>query len=49
MMPPDFRLWSRANLIKLAEEMYAELRELRKDLKDAIEAYRQLNTKEKQK
>jgi DNA replication initiation complex subunit (GINS family) len=43
MMPPDFRLWNRANLIKLAEEMYAELHELRKDLKDAMKAYRDLN------
>ena len=46
MMPPDFRSWSHENLAKLAEEMYFELRELRQDVKDAINAYRELNTKE---
>jgi len=47
-MPPDFRSWSHTNLAKLAEEMYFELRYLKKDLKDAINAYRDLNTKERQ-
>lgn len=48
MMAPDFKSWSHDNLVKLAQEMYFELRELRQDLKDAIRAYRELNTKEKQ-
>ena len=48
MTPPDFRSWSHTNLAKLAEEMYFELRHLRHDLKDAIKAYRELNTKEKE-
>jgi ribosomal protein L29 len=46
MMPPDFRSWSHENLAKLAEEMYLELVNLRQDVKDAIKAYRELNTKE---
>ena len=47
MMPPDFRTWSHDNLVKLAEEMYFELRALRQDIKDAIKAYREVITKEK--
>lgn len=43
MMPPDFKSWSHDNLVKLAEEMYFELRALRIDIKDAIHAYRELN------
>lgn len=46
MMPPDFQSWSHANLVKLAEEMYFELRHLRKDLKDALKAYREIIIKE---
>jgi ribosomal protein L29 len=49
MMPPDFRSWSHENLAKLAEEMYLELVNLRQDVKDAINAYRELNTKEMEK
>ena len=49
MMPPDFHSWSHANLVKLAEEMYFELRALRQDMKDAIKAYREVITQEKQK
>lgn len=45
MTPPDFHSWSHTNLAKLAEEMYFELKALREDLKDAIKAYRELNTK----
>ena len=45
MTPPDFHSWSHTNLAKLAEEMYFELKVLREDLKDAIKAYRELNTK----
>jgi hypothetical protein len=47
-MAPDFKSWSHDTLVKLAEEMYFELRELRQDLKDAIRAYREVITKEKQ-
>ena len=42
----DFRDWSHANLVAFAEQSYAEILELRADLKAAIAAYRQLNTKE---
>lgn len=45
MMPPDFRSWSHENLAKLAEEMYFEMRALRQDVKDAINAYREIITK----
>jgi len=48
MTPPDFGSWKHENLVKLAEEMYVELRALRQDVKDAIKAYRELNTKEKE-
>ena len=48
MTPPDFESWKHENLVKLAEEMYFELKALRDDLKDAIKAYRELNTKEKE-
>ena len=47
MTPPDFRSWSHENLAKLAEELYVEMQALRQDVKDAIRAYRELNTKEK--
>ena len=46
MMPPDFRTWSHENLVKLAEEMYFEMRALRQDIKDAIKAYREVITKD---
>jgi hypothetical protein len=46
MTPPDFQSWKHENLVKLAEEMYLELVNLRQDVKDAIKAYRELNTKE---
>jgi hypothetical protein len=49
MTPPDFRSWSHENLAKLAEEMYAEMQALRQDVKDAIKAYREVITQEKQK
>ena len=42
----DFSTWSHANLVAFAEQSYAEILELRADLKAAIAAYRQLNTKE---
>ena len=46
MTPPDFRSWSHENLVKLAEEMYFEMRALRQDIKDAIKAYREILAKE---
>lgn len=49
MTPPDFRSWSHENLAKLAEEMYVEMHALRQDVKDAIKAYREVITQEKQK
>jgi hypothetical protein len=49
MMPPDFRSWSHENLAKLAEELYVEMQALRQDVKDAINAYREVITQEKQK
>jgi len=42
----DFSTWSHENLVAFAEQSYAEILELRADLKAAIAAYRQLNTKE---
>jgi hypothetical protein len=49
MSSPDFRSWSHENLVKLAEEMYVEMQALRQDVKDAIKAYREVITQEKQK
>jgi hypothetical protein len=42
----DFRDWSHENLVAFAQQSYAEILELRADLKAAIAAYRHLNTKE---
>jgi hypothetical protein len=42
----DFSTWSHENLVAFAEQSYAEILELKADLKAAIAAYRQLNTKE---
>jgi hypothetical protein len=42
----DFNTWSHANLVVFAQQSYTEILELRADLKAAIAAYRQLNTKE---
>jgi hypothetical protein len=42
----DFNTWSHANLVAFAQQSHAEILELRADLKAAITAYRQLNTKE---
>jgi hypothetical protein len=49
MKKPDFSTWSHENLVKLAEEMYFEMQALRQDVKDAINAYREVITQEKQK
>ena len=42
----DFSAWSHKNLVTFAEQSHAEILELKADLKAAIAAYRQLNTKE---
>jgi hypothetical protein len=42
----DFSTWSHANLVAFAQQSHVEILELRADLKAAIAAYRQLNTKE---
>jgi hypothetical protein len=42
----DFRHWSHENLVAFAQQSHAEILELKADLKAAITAYRQLNTKE---
>lgn len=42
----DFSTWSHANLVAFAQQSHKEILELRADLKAAIVAYRQLNTKE---
>jgi hypothetical protein len=42
----DFSTWSHANLVAFAQQSYAEILELRADLKAAIAAYRHLNTQE---
>jgi hypothetical protein len=46
MNSPDFRAWSHENLANLAKEMYLEILALRKDVKDAVKAYREVITKE---
>jgi len=52
MIQPDFSTWSHANLVKFASETYTkviddlyEMEELKKDLKAAIQAYREVNTR----
>ena len=52
MTHPDFACWSHANLVQFANETYArviddvyEIECLKQDLKAAIQAYRQVNTK----
>jgi hypothetical protein len=42
----DFSTWSHANLVAFAQQSYTEILELRADLKAALTAYRQVNTKE---
>jgi hypothetical protein len=46
-MRPDFREWSRQNLEKFANDSYNEILYLQADLKAAIAAYRNLNTRRK--
>jgi len=46
-MKPDFRTWSRENLEKFANDSYNEILYLQADLKTALEAYRNLNTRRK--
>jgi hypothetical protein len=45
----DFDTWSRENLVVFAQQSYAEILELRADLKAAIKAYREVITQEKEK
>jgi hypothetical protein len=46
-MRPDFREWSRQNLEKFANDSFDEILHLQADLKAALEAYRNLNTRRK--
>jgi len=43
MTTTDFSTWSRENLERFAQQSFTEITELKKELKEAIEAYRQLN------
>ena len=52
MINPEFDNWSRDNLVQFAKESYDHLINdaiqidiLKKDLKDAINAYRHINTR----
>jgi len=52
MTHPDFACWSHANLVKFANETYErivddvyEIECLKQDLKAAIQAYREVNTR----
>jgi hypothetical protein len=45
----DFRDWSRENLVRFAEQASIELQLLREELKAALKAYREVNTREDQK
>lgn len=46
-MKPDFTTWRRENLERFASDSYDEIMHLRADLKIALEAYRNLNTRRK--
>jgi hypothetical protein len=46
-MKPDFTTWRRENLERFASDSYDEIMHLRADLKAALEAYRNLNTRRK--
>jgi hypothetical protein len=52
MTEPDFVCWSHANLVEFATEAYSRILEdtyeielLKQDLRTAIQAYRQVNTR----
>jgi hypothetical protein len=52
MIEPDFYAWSHANLVEFATEAYSRILEdtyeielLKQDLRMAIQAYRQINTR----
>jgi hypothetical protein len=47
MTPPDFSTWQRKNLEQFAKDSYEEIITLRADLKAALAAYRDLNTRRK--
>lgn len=44
----DFSTWSRENLERFAQEASDELQILRDELKAALKAYREINTRENQ-
>jgi hypothetical protein len=44
----DFSTWSRENLERFAQEASDELQFLRDELKAALKAYREVNTRENQ-
>ena len=46
-MKPDFTTWRRENLEKFASDSFDEILHLQADLKAALEAYRNLNTRRK--
>ena len=46
-MKPDFKTWRRENLEKFANDSFDEILHLQADLKAAIAAYRNLNTRRK--
>ena len=46
-MKPDFKTWRRENLEKFASDSFDEILHLQADLKAALEAYRNLNTRRK--
>ena len=55
MTQPDFACWSHANLVQFANEAYDrvvvdvyEIELLKQDLKAAIKAYREVNTRREQ-
>ncbi len=44
----DFNAWSHENLVKFAQDATVELQFLRDELKAALKAYREINTRENQ-
>lgn len=44
----DFSTWSRENLERFAQQASDELQILRNELKAALKAYREINTRENQ-
>ena len=44
----DFNAWSHENLVKFAQDATVELQFLRDELKAALKAYREINTRKNQ-